>query len=790
MSFPTQWIKLVRDFEAMAGRLGLVVFSMVFGLICTVAITLAFATLTRDMSNVYVSTIPASGILDIGSVDDALLARINEMEGVAQAEALSIIQTRTKKPDGSYGRGMLFLSANPLAQQISKLTLEQAGDSAPFPSVMLERRALAVAGLQIGGSVTIDLPGIGFTDLYVSGTVFDPSLAPAGQEQAVYTYMDRATWRALGGGPFEMVKVRVSGDVSDQTHVDATLAKVANNLRDAGMNVHLVLIPNAEKHPHQSQMTMILILFLAFGVVAFLLSAFLVSVTIDGLMVQQMQQIAVMKTVGGRASQIRATYLVGVAFLGAIALLIAIPLGQIGGEILAKAVASLLNFDLTTTAASPLLWGLWIVTGLSIPILFALRPLARATQMPVTAALTDQGIDATRKMPNILTRLAPSGIKRLVLSGVGRNLSRSFLIVALLATAGTVTLSAQNIAKSYQASVDIAEQERHHEVDIRLPTALTKTEAASLVTGLDVKVLDFSHTQEIASAREDGLAIVRTYPDGGHGSMTLMALKDITSISHFETLAGDPSSGFSGGVIVNQSAHSLLGSPQVGDTLRLSLDGDVISAPLTAVVRQYLSPAYVYMSQDNLAAKTGISGINTLRLNAPNISRLTADIEPRIQAMGSEIASAISETLMAEAVSGHVNILIYMLSALGAMIAAVGFAGLASAQSISVIERRREFGVLRAIGTNNRQVLTMLLLEGVVFWLLALGSAFTFSLPFSAMFNILVGNMTYGLPLPFTLDWQMLGFWATISLCGTLLASLPPGLAATRSTVATSLNQL
>ncbi|NOX94100.1 MAG: FtsX-like permease family protein [Alphaproteobacteria bacterium] len=789
MTFPIQWLKLVRDFEAMAGRLALVVFAMVFGLICTIAITLAYSTLTRDMADAYVSTTPASGILDIGSVDDALLARIKAMDGVAQAEALSIIRTRSRKPDGSFGRGLLFLSAQPLAQQIGTLKVEQTG-TAPFPSVMVERRALAVAETQIGGTVTLDLLGIGFTELNISGTVFDPALAPAEQEQAVYAYMDSATWEALGGGPLEMVEIRVSGDASDQTHVNATLTRVANTLRSEGVNVHLVQIPNAEMHPHQSQMTTILTLFLAFGVVAFLLSAFLVSVTIDGLMVQQMQQIAVMKTVGGRADQIRAIYLVGVAFLGAVALLIATPLGQIGGAALAEAVAYLLNFDLTNTTPSPSLWMLWLVTGISVPILFALRPLARATQMPVTAALSDQGIEAPRKMPKFLARFTGGGVGRLALAGVSRNRMRSLLIVALLAAAGTITLSARNIAMSYLASVKIAAQERRHDLDIRLSFELSKAEAMTLLAGLSAQPLDFAYAQEIAPARKDGLAIVRTYPDGGHGSMTLLALEDTASISHFELLAGDMSGGFSGGVVVNQSAFSLLGAPQIGGMLNISLDGTVISVPLIGVVRQYLSPASVYISQGDLAKQTGMSGINTLRLIATDISDLTAVIDLRAQALGSGVASAMSENLMAKAVSGHVNILIVMLSALGAMIAAVGFAGLAAAQSISVIERRREFGVLRAIGTNNKQVLIMLLIEGMIFWSLALGVAFCLSLPFSVLFNNLIGDMTFGMPLPFVIDWRTFGFWAVISLCGSLIASLPPGIAATRSSVATSLNQL
>ncbi|MBL4812047.1 MAG: FtsX-like permease family protein, partial [Rhodobacteraceae bacterium] len=121
------------------------------------------------------------------------------------------------------------------------------------------------------------------------------------------------------------------------------------------------------------------------------------------------------------------------------------------------------------------------------------------------------------------------------------------------------------------------------------------------------------------------------------------------------------------------------------------------------------------------------------------------------------------------------------------MIAAVGFAGLAAAQGISVIERRREFGVLRAIGARRAQLLTTLLVEGALFWLAALVLALGLSLPLSAFIGRLIGTMTFALPLPFAVDWPAFALWAAISLAGALAASLPPDMAAARASVTTSL---
>ena len=786
-----RWKKLIRDFEALSGRLSLVVLAMVFGLVCVIALTGANATLTRDIATAYTATNPASGILDVGTVDDALIARLRAMEGVAQAEALTIQHTRTETPDGGVGRGMIFVSDSPLAQDIGLLALEQTGP-AEGPTVLLERRALAVADVDIGGTVRFDLPGRGFTDLGVAGTVFDPALAPAEQEQVAYAYMDTATWHALGGGPLEMVEVRVTGDVADQAHVDETLAEIANRLRAEGIDVHLVQVPYAETHPHATQMSAVLALFVVFGIAAFLLSAFLVSVTIDGLMVQQIRQIGVLKSIGARRAQLRAVYLVGVGALGLVALAVSLPLGITAGALLSRVVAELLNFDITTTRPSVALAAFWVATGLLGPLLFALRPLNRALSITVVRALQDQGIERRRSVRAPTLGLLGAGVARLALSGLTRNTARSLLIVSLLAASGAVILSARTVAASYTASVNVAADERLHDADVRLTKPLSRAQAEALSTGLDgFAPFDLARDAEVAAAREDGLTMVRTYPDGGHGAMTLMVLEDASTLDHFTVLDGSMAAGFDGGLVLNQSAHTVLGSPAVGDQVRLSQDGHVFSLPLTAVLRQYMTPATGYASARVLAEATGLDGIDTLRFTAStdDPANALALLDTRAAALGSGVASVVMENLMVKAVSGHVTILIVMLTTLGIMIAAVGFAGLAAAQGISVAERRREFGVLRAIGARRSQIVGSLLMESVSFWALALVAALVLSLPLSMVMSGLIGRMTFGLPLPFNFDLVAVLVWAVVSLVGALLASLPPGLAAARSSVSASLDR-
>jgi putative ABC transport system permease protein len=801
MRVSPRWRKLFADFGSIQGRLGLVVAALAVGLISTITITTAFSILTRDIKANYLGTNPASGILDVGHVDDMLVKRVGSMPGIAAAEPLSIVETRARKADGSGNwRALVFVSPDPLAQSLNSLRLESRLDPFPRRGVYLERRALELAGVQLGDSIQLEIPGAGFADVAVGGAVFDPSLAPAQQEQTVYVYLDQKSYAALGGASNpEMIKIQVADTPFDQAHVDKTLVSTAAVLRDGDVPVHLVQSPNAGMHPHEGQMRGILALFLLFGVLAFLLSSVLVSVTVEGLMAQQIRQIAIQKTIGGSTRQIAIPYLAGIITLGLATLVPALPIGVIFGERLASAIAYLLNFDILDASVPYYWWAGWIFAGLAVPVLAALRPVSRATGATVTEALSDIGIGRSKNANGVLNRICGalfSGQALLALRGAFRRQARTLMILGLLSLAGAMFLTSQTVSRSYQASVDIAAAERRHDAEIRLTAPLSRDVLNHIISETPpIASAQLFVRREAAGKNPDGVALVRTYPDGGHGSIILYAGSNETGLKHHVVLAGNfPINGLDGQLVVNQGAWSLLGYPEIGDVIHLSLDGNALDLPLSAVVRQYMTPAAVYAADGDVAATTGAVKLNVVRIVAKahdvsSVDAAVAALEARVDAAGSGVALAITENLMDQAVSGHVRILIFMLFALGVLMAIVGFLGLTAAQGISVTERTREFGIIRAIGGQRRQILSSLLAEGLIIAAVSLPFAVLLSLPLSYLVDRIVGQMTFGMPLPFTLDLGAIGLWSALAVVGALVASLPPAFNASRLSVRETLVQ-
>jgi len=121
------------------------------------------------------------------------------------------------------------------------------------------------------------------------------------------------------------------------------------------------------------------------------------------------------------------------------------------------------------------------------------------------------------------------------------------------------------------------------------------------------------------------------------------------------------------------------------------------------------------------------------------------------------------------------------------LLASVGAIGLASSLSISVMERTREVGVLRAIGASSGTLMRLYVAEGLVqcllSWLVSVPLAYLLARPLAE----LLGQTMLEVKLDFAFNgWAVLIWLATIVVMG-LLASLGPAWQAARLGVRDSL---
>jgi putative ABC transport system permease protein len=288
------------------------------------------------------------------------------------------------------------------------------------------------------------------------------------------------------------------------------------------------------------------------------------------------------------------------------------------------------------------------------------------------------------------------------------------------------------------------------------------------------------------------LTIVRTYPDGGHGSFTLRSAPANTDFVTHRLLQGrwlSPDDGDA--VVLNHMARALVPNVNIGDVISLVIGRRPVRVRVVGIVQEMVTPAAAYATPQTFARIAGRpGGTNALRVALSDRKAAGAIARSIEEALARErigVKESLTEARFDDAQTGHVYILVFALIFMALVMAVVGTLGLASAMSTSVIERTREFGVMRAIGAASRVVLVNVVSEGVLIGLLSWIIAIPLSLPLSSQLGKLVGSLSFRLPLPLLVSPLAVGVWLLLVVVGAALASALPAKRAARLTVRESL---
>ncbi|NJO00092.1 MAG: ABC transporter permease, partial [Anaerolineales bacterium] len=130
---------------------------------------------------------------------------------------------------------------------------------------------------------------------------------------------------------------------------------------------------------------------------------------------------------------------------------------------------------------------------------------------------------------------------------------------------------------------------------------------------------------------------------------------------------------------------------------------------------------------------------------------------------------------------------INMLLMLALIVAVVGGIGLMGALSISVVERTREIGVMRAIGARSRSIMGMFVMEGVLqglfSWAVAVPLSYLIGYPLARQ----LGQTMLDIDLDYSYNYTAVLIWLGVILIIAALAAIVPARSATRISVRESL---
>lgn len=797
-----RWRKVLRDLWLGRGRAALMIVAIAAGNTGVGGILTAYAIVSREMSRNYLGTNPAAATLEMDSVDDALVREVRARPGIAAAEARTSLLARVRIGPDTWRPLLLFVVEDFDAMRVSTVAHRSGAWPPPVGTMLAERSALGMLDTGEGQTVVVRTPNGAPREIAISGVVHDPSLAPAWQERAGYGYVTPETLRWLGeSGTLDELKIAVDDPSASRDAIEQTARDLAVWLAAGGHTVREIQVPTPRKHPHQSQMTAVMALLLAFAAMALVLSAVLVASLVGGMMAEQVRQIGMMKAVGARTRQIAGLYLVFTGAIAVAALACAIPAGLAGGRMFAATIANLLNLQLASMAAPWWIFAVQAAAGLLVPIAVAIGPVVRGSRVTVREALGDYGVRAEATEGGLDAWLGRMrGLDRTTLMAVRNALRRRrrlALNLLLLAAGGAMFMTGLNVSAAWWRNLDEGLARRHYDVEVRFnrpEPAAALVERIRAVPG--VAAVEAWGYAPAAVYRPGEVDVVHTYPDRGHGSFSVRGVPASSTFVDFPVVAGrwlQP--GDTDAVVLNEYAYGQM--PEgvgLGDEVTLSIDGRPSTWRVAGIVHETGAPATAYMADAALAEALGAPGtarslrVVSARQDDAGRAETIRGVEHALAEADASVSLVMADAELRTAIGEHIRVLIVALLSMAVLMAIVGGVGLAATLTASVVERTREFGVLRTIGGTPATIVRIVVTESLVVGALSWFGAVAGSLPLSWAVGAHLGAMAFRTPLPLAIALRAPLIWFGIVVATSVLASALPAWRASRRLVREALS--
>ncbi|HEV8579512.1 MAG TPA: FtsX-like permease family protein [Thermoanaerobaculia bacterium] len=811
-------VKLRRDLQAAWSRIVLMVIAIAVSLTVFSGVLYAWSAINRETEQAYLRTEPASATIRFGPPIDAeemaaiaaaARRRPGVIEAAGRAQFTSEIEVNSRARDIPL---QVFVAAPDDPMRMAKFWVRQ-GHWPPAPGkIFIRRDSLALLDVAVGDTVTVETPDGESARLRVAGTVYDPSLAPAPQQQTGQGYLSTASLARLGEPEvLDQLKLQVAepGQAApsrDREAIAAVASRAGEWLQqEHGLAIREIQVPKPYAHPHQGQAKALLSALLTGAGAALLLSTILVANMLNGLFVQQIPQIGIMKAIGAPSGRIGLLYLAMTLTVAGAATLLALAPGLLIGRAFAPRVFRFLGIEADSVAAA---WWTYlgvIAAGLVLPVLMALGPLVKASRTTVRAAIDYRGLGSSpRVATGFLARLGriPRFDRSLLMAlrNTSRRPARFLLSAGLLASAGMMFVAGMSAREGTKAVAEEAQDKLRWDVVVKLANP-TSVEALAPVVER-VPGVGRIEGWTIASAGVSGpgkIPITRTYPDQGHGSVFVTAIPAGTTMLKRPELQEGRwlRPGETGAIVLSQVTLANTGfDVHAGGTVELSVDGESTDWRVAGIVEERGDAGGAYVTAEGLAKALGQPRwSNTLRIATGNHDERSREavanaVDGLLTGAGIEVQSAVSVGQQEAATGGHLEPILVILLATALPMGVIGCIGLASAMGANVLERTRELGVMHAIGASPKDVRRIVVAEGVFTALASCLLAVIPALGLTAAMGAMLGNLFFYAPLPFRISFLAAAIWTVLVILGAILATQAAAIRASRLTVREALAYL
>ncbi len=795
--------KVWRDLWNNKGRTLLVVLSIAVGVMALGMTTSSNTFLNQQMTLARIANhSPHARMTFAVSLNDDAISAVINMPEVADAEGWITANIRWKPTLAADWQEATVMAKEDYENQKFDLLRLRAGHWPGADEISVEHgQAEFYKVPPIGGTLYVEVNDHAVA-LRVAGTLFDPAQSPPAYNpiNKPSFYVNRDTMGRLTGMRdfnhlgFAIPRYSREGIEQATSAVEEKLKKLGGVRAVESFSTAAFQDPDhALQQSFLDGLNTILLVMAAFSMA---LSVFLVVNTINAIVSQQVTQIGIMKTIGGEYGQIVTLYLAGVVVYGLLSLLVAVPLGVIIGYNMSSFWLTAINVPVAPFRILPNVFLYQAGVGLATPLLAALWPVLQGAGISVREAIAAYGLGRGRygagRIDKIMGRV--QGIPRmavLALRNTFRRAGRVALTEITLMAAGAIFMVVVTTGDSFHRSYSRIWDAWGYDVALIFNgfERAGKLESA-ILSNPDVKGVELWVWMQAKThlPGETGL--------GNEFSAQVRGVPYNTQMYRPDLSAGrglDPADGHA--VVLNQKLANDMGVG-LGDPVVIDLGGGKETTwtvvGLAFDIGASGEQTTIFMWRDVLAAdlhqagRATVAQIDTIENTFEAQERVKKALNTYFQSQGVDITFSMGQIENRRLGGILWDIIGGLLQTMTLLVAVVGSIGLSGTLSINVMERRREIGVMRAVGASSSDVAMIFMGEGLLLGVLSWAQAIPLSMLGARYF---VDALAAALQFPFAYHYSAAGAWTWLAIIVvlSLAASWFPARRATMISVRESL---
>ncbi|MCW2528633.1 MAG: lipoprotein transporter, permease component [Pseudonocardiales bacterium] len=822
----------VRNLRAHKVRLLLTVLSVVLGTAFVAGSFVFTDTLRHTFNNLFADVAKGVDVQITASDDRSSGVPLSDIQKIQSVAGVSRVQTQVQSQIvliGSNNKAVQGGGAPSFGYAYTP-PAEQLGDPERFIAgrpptaageIALNKGALELAKLKLDDTTRIVVPSAGIIDVKIVG-VYNTDSDTGGFVGAL---LARSQALSLFTDGEHVNTVNVAGDGVSQIELRDRIAAALPNTFDVKTGEQ---VQKDTQSDVDTALSFVNYFLLAFGVVALLVGTFIIYNTFSMIVAQRLRELALLRAIGASPRQVSRSVLLEAVLVGLVGSLVGIA-GGIGLAYGLRALLNSFNFGLPSgpLQVEPRTIIVGLLVGIIVTVVSAYSPARRAAKTPPVEAMRQEFAStgtSLRRRTIIGSVLGAIGVAALVAGGLAKAGAGAAGLVGIgaLALIFAVLIGGASLARPVVGGLGLGVRPfgavgRLSRTNATRNPRRTAATAFALTLGLllvsAIAVFGASTKQSINALVDNGITadyILNNSSQIGlpvevgqeaakvDGVNTAVALHGLPVKIGGSNQIGTGIDGDFGQVftykVIDGRADITGNNIVISQTTAKDRDWKVGSpAPMTTVDGASIVPNVAGIYKDNQLLGSFLAGTQLYESAVP--AKLRTDFvvlvkgKPGVDqnALRGDLERATDKYLVIQvenrtefkgSVAKQIDSLLGLLYGLLGLAIVIAVLGIINTLALSVVERRREIGMLRAVGMRRGQVRRTIYLESALIALFGAIVGVVLGLTFGALFVRTLREQ--GLD-QISVPWGQAVLFLAISAVVGVLAALWPAVRAART---------